>query len=441
MWFGFLDDESLRWSPAPERLAAWNEVKAAHASVVRAVVRWDMVARARPADAIDPFDPAYNFKDLDDFVINAQQRGIEVLLTIWGTPGWANADAGLAVPPTQTADFASFVHAVAERYSGTYPGLPFVRFYSIWNEPNTATFLQSEDPAGTYAALVEAGYTAVKSASPTAVVAIGETAASHSPGRFVDALAQADPNLPFDVWAHHPYPPNLSASPDTPRVWPNVGMRELGRLGEEVDRAFRRSDVPIWVTEFAEPTTYVSRARQASDLQRAVDIAAAEPQVRMFIWLMLRDHPGSPWQSGLNGLPAMRIFGTNARHFDPRNPLILFSGARRSFLVHVPALELRWHLSAGARVGIAYRVEACGRYVTGGMEAARMTRDGWVPVALRLAASPGVRYVVTVKIEDVHGFRITRTLQLVPAGGLVRGCASSAATRRREAAVPSRRSG
>jgi hypothetical protein len=218
-------------------------------------------------------------------------------------------------------------------------------------------------------------------------------------------------------------------------------MRELGRLGEEVDRAFRRSDVPIWVTEFAEPTTYVSRARQASDLQRAVDIAAAEPQVRMFIWLMLRDHPGSPWQSGLNGLPAMRIFGTNARHFDPRNPLILFSGARRSFLVHVPALELRWHLSAGARVGIAYRVEACGRYVTGGMEAARMTRDGWVPVALRLAASPGVRYVVTVKIEDVHGFRITRTLQLVPAGGLVRGCASSAATRRREAAVPSRRSG
>ena len=80
MWVGFLDDQTFRW--APDRTAGWNEAKHAHASIVRTVVRWDQIARWRPQNRLNPFDPAYNFKDLDDFVIHAQQRGIEVLLTL-----------------------------------------------------------------------------------------------------------------------------------------------------------------------------------------------------------------------------------------------------------------------------------------------------------------------------------------------------------------------
>ena len=171
MWFGLLDDQTFRW--APDRALAWSQAKAAHASVIRTVVRWDQIAKTRPAHRLNPFDPAYNFRDLDDFVISAQQRGIEVLLTLWGTPAWANGGAGPAVPPTDTADFAALAHVVAERYSGTYPGLPFARFFSIWNEPNSPTFLQAPDPAVAYAALAEAGYSAVKSASPAALVAVG----------------------------------------------------------------------------------------------------------------------------------------------------------------------------------------------------------------------------------------------------------------------------
>lgn len=423
MWFGLLDDQTFRW--APDRAAGWNEAKTAHASIVRTVVRWDQIARWRPANRLSPFDPAYNFSDLDEFVIRAQQRGIEVMLTLWGTPGWANGDAGPRVPPTDVSDFAAFAHVVAERYSGTYPGLPYAQFFSIWNEPNSQTFLLAPDPAVSYAALAEAGYSGIKAASPNAVVALGETAAAHDPGRFVDRLAAADPTLRFDAWAHHPYPPDPSASPDTPRAWPNVGLLELGRLGQEVDRVFHRHDVPVWVTEYAEPTTYVSRSRQAADFARAVEIAAGQQNVQMFIWLMLRDHAGTPWQSGLHGTPALRVFRQEAKQFDPRNALVQFSGRPRSFLLHVPALELRWHLSAGARVGIRYRVDLCGRRVFGGAEAARITREGWVPVALRFAASPAYRYTLTVQLQDVHGFGVTRTLQLVPSGGGSLGCAAA----------------
>ena len=430
MWFGFLDDQTFRWG-GPERVASWNQAKHDHTSVVRTVVRWDQIARWRPANRLNPFDPAYNFKDLDDFVIHAQQRGIEVLLTLWGTPSWANNGAGPRVPPTDISDFAAFAHVVAARYSGTYPGLPYARFFSIWNEPNSPTFLSAPDPAAAYASLAEAGYSAIKFASPTATVALGETAAAHDPGTFVDQLAAVDPTLRFDAWAHHPYPATPNGSPDQPRAWPNAGMLELGRLDQEVETAFHRQDVPLWVTEYAEPGTFVSPQRQASDLGRAVAIAAAEPSVQMFIWMMLRNHPGTPWQSGIEGKPALHVFQQDARLFDPRNPLVSFTGERRSFLLHVPALELRWHLSTGARVGVQYLVTLHGHRVTSGALASRIGSDGWVPVPLHFAAQPTRDYTLTLKLEDVHGFRVTRTVQLLGA--------NSAATRLDAGSEPLRR--
>ena len=99
------------------------------------------MAPTRPAQATDPFDPAYQFGDVDEFVRNAQQRGIEVLITLWGTPSWANGGQKPQAMPTNLADFQDFARAVASRYSGRYAGYPYVRFFTIWNESNLATFL------------------------------------------------------------------------------------------------------------------------------------------------------------------------------------------------------------------------------------------------------------------------------------------------------------
>ena len=46
------------------------------------------------------------------------------------------------------------------------------------------------------------------------------------------------------------------------------------------------------------------------------------------------------------------------------------------------------------------------------MLAVRMSKDGWVSVPLHFAAAPTNDYTVTVKLEDIHGFRVTRTLNL-----------------------------
>src|SRR4051812_49976380 len=71
LYLGFLDDLSFRWQP--DRTAAFDQARQADASVIRTVVRWYDVAPVRPANGSDSWDGAYDFRDVDEFVRNAQQ--------------------------------------------------------------------------------------------------------------------------------------------------------------------------------------------------------------------------------------------------------------------------------------------------------------------------------------------------------------------------------
>src|SRR4051812_28348035 len=166
MFVGFQDELALRYSHDRENMldVAWH----ANATVIRAWIEWDKLAPTRPKNPRDPFDPAYSMSDTDDLVRSAQMRGMEVLFTIWGTPPWANGGAGGIPAPTDASDLEDFSYAVASRYSGRYPGYPFVRFYTVWNEPNLPAFLQPQYDADgrsvapeTYARLYRAGYAGI----------------------------------------------------------------------------------------------------------------------------------------------------------------------------------------------------------------------------------------------------------------------------------------
>ena len=97
----------------------------------------------------------------------------------------------------------------------------------------------------------------------------------------------------------------------------------------------------------------------------------------------------------------------------------------------VPALELRSHLDAGARLGVRYSLAACGRSVAGGMTAARMGSDGWVPVTTRFRVVPGTTYRLALRIEDAHGQQVRRELSVSAAGGREPVAGSAVADRRR----------
>lgn len=422
MYLGFLDDKSLRWDR--DRAAAWDHARAANATVARTIVHWDQVARRRPAHPRDSRDRAYNFADVDEFMRNAQRRGVEVLVTLYGTPAWANDGRAANVPPTNPRDFRAFARAVADRYSGRHPRYPFVRFYSVWNEPNSPRFFRARHRAAAYADLAAAAIAGIRAGSPSALVALGETASRHAPAAFMEGVARARPDLRFDAWAHHPYPQTAAGAPDERAAWPNVGLHELDRFGAELDAAFGRSEIPVWVTEYAESAPAVSPARQAHDLARAVALAARVPRVSMFVWFMLRNHRGEPWQSGVLHHESYRAFRAAAQLLDARNALVAVDPSAPTHVIEVPALELRWQVPTGVRVRVRYALSECGATVASGSPGSEMRADGWVPLRLSFAVSDDSRYRLDVVVRDGHGVWVHRKLDIVPrdAAGDTAGC-------------------
>ena len=120
--------------------------------VLRLNLYWNRVAPKRPADAADPADPAYDWSLYDRALELAQERGIEVLLSIYGTPGWANGGKGQNYAPSSAGALQAFSRAAAATLLGKLcaedasPGdaLPRVDRWMAWNEPNSPTFLKPQ---------------------------------------------------------------------------------------------------------------------------------------------------------------------------------------------------------------------------------------------------------------------------------------------------------
>ena len=64
-----------------------------------------------------------------------RRHGIDPVVTLYGTPGWANGGRAANWAPSSDTTFASFAYAAARRY-------PWVRQWTVWNEPNTSIFLR-----------------------------------------------------------------------------------------------------------------------------------------------------------------------------------------------------------------------------------------------------------------------------------------------------------
>jgi hypothetical protein len=419
---GFQDDASLRW--APDRSQMLDRARDAGASVIRSTVAWFTTAPTRPAQPESPFDPAYRFDDVDDLVRSAQQRGVELLLTIWGTPPWANGGERPNRPPTDPHDLELFAQAVADRYSGRHSGYPAVRLFSAWNEPNLEQFLSPQfDEAGRsvgpslYAPLARAIYDGIKRANGEALVAIGETSPrghdapsrgrvqdSHSPPRFARLLAEERPRVRFDAWAQHPYPLRADVAPTAPVRWPRVGLSNLERFGTAIDTWFERDETPIWVTEYAHETLPdlfgIVPELQAAYAGEAVELAASNPRVRMFLWFILRDSPGTPWESGLlsedgSPKPSFARFGQAARRLDARNPVLPGDAE----VARVPALEIAYHTPSGSPIDVKVEGE---RPVS-----VPLGLDGWLEIPLA-NPRPGA---IQMRATDAHGRSVERVVR------------------------------
>lgn len=433
LWMGFQDDPYFRW--LPERFFMRDRARDANATILKTTVYWFNVAPRRPANAANPFDAAYRWQDLDEFVRHAADRDIEVMLTIWGTPRWAAA--GRNRMPRNLRDLTNFARALATRYSGRYRGFPFVRFYSVWNEPNLNLFLTPQyDARGrsvaarNYARLYRAAYAGLKAGSRSALIAAGETSArslttsaSHAPARFAQLLSKQRPVIRFDAWAHHPYP-TTHTQPPTQRVrWPNVSMTSLPRFGASLDRWFKRRNTPLWITEYGHETRPedpkgVPYSTQASYLRTAVRMLQRNPRVNMLIWFSIRDSTENLWQSGLLtrfGLekPAFDLFSVLAKPLDARNLTVRVKAGRANPAIRVPTTRIGYRSGPGTRVGVTYKVFERGRLLRVEQPNTNVGFDQWVTIRPRFTPALRRTYTLEVHVNDPFGNKSSRTLTLV----------------------------
>ncbi len=271
-------------SDAGERTRWFDTAVNLRAGIVRIDVLWDEVATGKPANPADPADPAYDFGRLDAAIRDAAARQLGVVLTFYSAPGYARGggEPNSAVSGTWKPDPAAlgnFARAVATRYSGGYQGLPRVRYFDAWNEPNFPLFLQPQyegrKPVAVerYRKMLNQVADAVKSVQADNQVIAGSLAPyGDDPGggrirplAFLRELLCLNgklrgtkcPSKPrFDILAHHPI--NLSGGPRQSARDPDDAsspdMKHVARVLRAAERAHTirggGKRHPLWVTEF-----------------------------------------------------------------------------------------------------------------------------------------------------------------------------------------------
>ena len=110
--FGVQDDAWLIYGPESpaKRIQILQRLGV---DIVRLTLRWDTVAKAAPADARNPADPAYDWSLYDPMLERLRAAHINVLLSLWGTPPWANGGQKPNYVTTDGEAFASFCSGAA----------------------------------------------------------------------------------------------------------------------------------------------------------------------------------------------------------------------------------------------------------------------------------------------------------------------------------------
>ena len=91
------------WGPTEfEAESLFPTYKALGAGIYQMKLEWDKVAELEPLEAKDPLDASYEWPDqIDTAISEARANGIQVALTVTGTPDWAEARrSGRATPPS-----------------------------------------------------------------------------------------------------------------------------------------------------------------------------------------------------------------------------------------------------------------------------------------------------------------------------------------------------
>jgi hypothetical protein len=329
----------------------FQRIRETGATMVRINLVWSDIAprgSRQPASfrPADPADPAYDWGLPDRQVKLAAEYGLQVMFTVTEAPLWAQKDephpTNLGPYPIRSwkpdpAKLRSFAHAAATRYGGSFQGLPRVKYWELWNEPNLSQYLSPQLESGkvvspdVYRAMLNAFSAEVHNVHQDNLVVAGSLSAFSfktkygrlgiAPMVFMRRLlcmsAGAKPRptcsdqVAFDVWSHHPWtsggPTHHATEKDDVSLGDLPEMRRMLDAAVDFGHLRSRQQIEFWITEFGwdtrppdpnpETAPIALQARWVAEALHRVWTQG----VSVFTWFALWDqtYPASALQGGL----------------------------------------------------------------------------------------------------------------------------------------------
>ncbi len=250
---------------------------------------------------IEPSPGKYDFAKYDRIVDALSSRGIEILGILDYSSDWASACGKWNCPPRDFALFAAYAARVADRYKGR------VKYWEIWNEPDSAVYWQPQDRMKEYCRLLELSYKAIKEVDPGCKVLNGGLAKGLSS---VNVLYDNGAAPYFDILNVHIFESPLSdGALSRIRAFPRLVRKVMTRNGDK--------DKKIWITETGCPGAADRSVkgwwlgRNPDEKEQAewlvsvyAELTKAEGVEKVF-WAFLRDC-NRHWKNGTDYLGLLR---------------------------------------------------------------------------------------------------------------------------------------
>jgi hypothetical protein len=268
-------------------------------------ISWRDIATRRPADPTDPDDPAYAWPTATEAQIKQAARyGITVLISVAGTPGWANGGGDWNVAPENPADFGAFMAAASRHF-------PAVHRWLIWGEPSREANFSPTGKAGArlYARMLDSAYVHLKRVTRRNLVIGGNsyTIGDVRPLDWIRLLRLPNGKPPrMDYYGHNPFTGRTPRLSQPPLGHGYADFGDLDTLARQIDRYLGRrpggAKIPIFISELCLPTDhanwefniFLTRKKQAQWLTDALKVSRSWPRIVTLGYLSLYDPPVRP---------------------------------------------------------------------------------------------------------------------------------------------------
>jgi hypothetical protein len=294
--------------------------RATGANAIRVDLNWSSLEIDGPTP-----DAGYVAR-VDALVDGAQQRGLQVVVTMLSTPCWASTaperlkqgcrgrwwERGVTeYPPADPTRFADAAAYVARRWGGDLAAL------EVWNEPNYEMFLRTGEPAREYGRILRAAYPLIKRERPDLPVLAGSFALADV--KFLKQLYDEGGIAGhYDAIAWHPYSHPYSPRARKARAGVESSFQDGAAALRKVMRENGDSKAELWATEAGATTCpsdvderCVDDDTQARWIRDYVELARDMPWLKALIVYNLRD-------KGTDQGDVEQGFGLVKRDFRPK---------------------------------------------------------------------------------------------------------------------------